>query len=241
MDNNKLNKGKYNELLAKISKLIIDARKNIVSTINLTMIVTYWHIGKYIIEHEQGGKERAEYGTQLLKRLSIDLTEKFGRGYSWRNLYNMKKFYLQFPILQTLSAKYLNPEIEKLQTLSAKSANSKITTKRQPVYEKFSDKAKASFSKLSWSHFVRLLSIKDENERNFYIIETAENNWTERELDRQINSSLYERLVLSKDKNAIKELSEKGQQVLHEQDLLKDPLVLEFLDIKQEQKHSEND
>ena len=241
MDKNKPNIDKYNELLAKISKLIIDARKNIVSTVNTTMVVTYWHIGKYIIEHEQDGKERAEYGTQLLKHLSIDLTGKFGRGYSWRNLYNMKKFYLQFPILQTMSAKSLNPEIKKLQTLSAKSENSKISAKRQTVYEQFSEKAKASFPKLSWSHFVRLLSIKDENERNFYIIETAENNWTERELDRQINSSLYERLLLSKDKNAIKELSEKGQQILQEQDLLKDPLVLEFLNIKQEQKYSEND
>jgi len=105
----------------------------------------------------------------------------------------------------------------------------------------FSEKLITSIAHLTWSHFVRLLSIKNEDERSFYIIETAENKWSERELDRQINSSLFERLVLSKDRKAVKELSEKGQIISTEQDLLKDPLVLEFLNIKQDSSYSENE
>jgi len=215
----------YNNLVSGISQLLSDAKNDIARTVNTTMVLTNWHIGQYIVEYEQDGKERAQYGTELLKHLSKDLTKEFGRGFSWRNLYNMKEFFLQFPILQTASAKSLNLDNENTQTVSAQ----------------FSDKAIASFSKLSWSHFVRLLSVKDEDERNFYIIETAENNWKERELDRQINSSLFERLVLSKDKKLVKELSEKGHQIQSEQDILKDPLVLEFLNIKQEEKYSENE
>ncbi len=215
----------YTTLVSGISKILSEAKSNIATTVNTTMVITNWHIGQYIVEYEQGGKERAEYGTELLKRLSVDLSKEFGRGFSYRNLQLFKKFFQTFPIVQTASAQSLNSETQKGQTSSAQ----------------FSDKAIASFSKLTWSHFVRLLSVKDEDERNFYIIETAENNWKERELDRQINSSLFERLVLSKDKKAVKELSEKGQQIQSEQDILKDPLVLEFLNIKQEERYSEND
>ncbi len=225
MAGNKPKIQQYDNLVSGISQLLSDAKNNIARTVNTTMVVTNWHIGQYIVEYEQGGKERAEYGTQLLKHLSEDLTKVFGRGFSWRNLYNMKEFYIQFPILQTASAKSLNFKPENLQTTSAK----------------FSNKVIASLPKLTWSHFVRLLSVKDEDERSFYIIEAAENNWKERELDRQINSSLFERLVLSKDKKAVKELSEKGQSIQSEQDVLKDPLVLEFLNIKQDDAYSEND
>jgi len=237
MAENKPNIQHYDKLVSNISKILSEAKSNIATTVNTTMVLTNWHIGQYIVEYEQGGKERAEYGTQLLKRLSEDLTKDYGRGYSYRNLQLCKKFYQTFPIVQTVSAQSLKSETEKLQTASAQLSSKK----GQTVSAQFSDKAEASFSKLTWSHFVRLLSVKDENERNFYIIETAENNWKERELDRQINSSLYERLVLSKNKKEVKELSEKGQQIQSEQDVLKDPLVLEFLNIRQEEKYSEND
>ena len=225
MQDNKPKIEQYSTLVSGISEILSEAKNNIATIVNTTMVVTNWHIGQYIVEYEQDGKKRAEYGTELLKRLSKDLTKKFGRGFSYRNLQLFKKFYQTFPIVQTASAQSLSLEIENMQTASAQ----------------FSEKAKASFSKLMWSHFVRLLSLKDEDERNFYIIETAENNWKERELDRQINSSLFERLVLSKDKKTVKELSEKGQQIQSEQDILKDPLVLEFLDIKQKEKYSENE
>lgn len=156
------------------------------------MVSTYWHIGEYIVEYEQGGKERAEYGTQLLKRLSEDLTTEFGSGCSYRNLKLIRQFYITFPIMQPLAAQ---SNFIKGQASSAKSDAEKMQT----VPAQFSDKAIASIPKLNWSHLVRLLSVKNEDERNFYIIETAQNNWSTRELDRQINSSLFERLVLNKE------------------------------------------
>ena len=165
-------KPKYDNLIQGIDKLLSNTKQQIDKSVNTAMVLTYWHIGQYIVEYEQEGKERAEYGTQLLKRLSEDLTKSFGSGYSWRNLYNMTEFYKQFPILQTVTAK----------------SNSK---KLQTVTAKFSEKAISSIPKLNWSHLVRLLSVKNQDERNFYIIETAQNTWSTRELDRQINSSLF--------------------------------------------------
>ena len=219
----KIKMKEYNNLVENISQIVVSAQSNIAKTINKTMVFTYWNIGKYIVEFEQGGEKRAKYGTELLKKIAIDLTSNIGKGFSWRNLYNMKRFYIEFPILQTLSAKL---EIEKLQTVSAKSED-EILAK--------------SIDKLNWSHFVRLLGVKDNDERNFYIIETAQNRWSERELDRQINSSLFERLVLSRDQKKVKELSIKGQLIETEKDIFKDPLVLEFLNIKQDSSYSEND
>ncbi len=202
---------KYNGLVSAIETLLKDSRSKIVREVNHTIVITYWHIGRYIVEYEQGGEQKAEYGTVLLKRLAVDLTKSLGKGYSWRNLYNMKQFYSLFPILQTVSA---NSKLSKVQSVVAQ---------------------------LSWSHFVRLLSVKNEDERNFYLIETAENNWSVRELDRQINSSLFERLLLSKDKKGVKSLSEKGQIIENINDALKDPYVLEFLGLEESFKYSESD
>ncbi len=187
MAENKPNIQYYDKLVSNISKILLEAKSNIATIVNTTMVLTNWHIGQYIVEYEQGGKERAKYGTQLLKLLSEDLTKEFGRGFSYRNLRLFKQFHLGFPIWQTASAKSINSENKKLQTESAQLS----FEKGQTVSAKFSDKAKASLSELTWSHSVRLLSVKDENERNFYIIETAENNWKERELDQQINLSFY--------------------------------------------------
>lgn len=212
----------YINLVEDINALLFSAKQKIERTVNNTMVVTYWHVGQYIVKYEQGGKERAEYGAQLLKRLSADLTKSYGSGYSWRNLYNMTVFYNQFPILQAVTAK----------------SNSEIS---QSLPAKYSEKAISSISKLSWTHLVRLLSVKNVDERNFYLIETAQNNWSTRELDRQINSSLFERIVLSKDKKTVKELSEKGHEISTQKDLLKDPFVLEFLNIKMDKKYSENE
>ena len=231
----KKNIEKYTALFASIEVLVSNAKTKVAQTVNQTIIHTYWHIGQHIVEYEQKGKERAEYGTKLLKRLSEDLTKAFGKGYSWRNLQRFKKFYELFPIVPTLSAQLEN---QKGQPLVAKSKNSKgQTLSAQSV----NTKLQTAITKLSWSHFVRLLSVKNEDERSFYMIETAENNWSVRELDRQINASLFERLLLSKDKKAVKELAEKGQLIANQNDLLKDPLVLEFLDLKEPHTYSEND
>lgn len=221
----KLAKLPYEELVLTINHLLTSTKQKLESSVNSTMILTYWSIGKYIVEFEKNGKERAEYGTALLKKLSKDLTKSFGNGYSWRNLYNMVLFYNQYPILQTLYAK----------------SGIEIKSKETIISGKLSTKIRSSILKLNWSHFVRLISIKNEEERNFYIIETAENSWSVRELNRQINASLFERLILHKDKKSIKKLAQNGNQIKTHQDFLKDPLVLEFLNIKEDKKYSENE
>ncbi|MCF6269677.1 MAG: DUF1016 N-terminal domain-containing protein [Melioribacteraceae bacterium] len=204
---------KYGGLISSIETLLKDSRTRIVREVNQTIVITYWHIGRYIVEYEQGGKERAEYGTELLKRLSKDLTTSFGKGYSWRNLYNMTQFYTLFPILQSVIAKSEGQNVPSLMAQSEKQKGQSVIAKSQNlILQSLSAKSPSStlqsaFIKLTWTHFVRLLSVKNEDERSFYLIETAENNWSVRELNRQINSSLFERLLLSKDKKGVKELS----------------------------------
>jgi predicted nuclease of restriction endonuclease-like (RecB) superfamily len=202
-----------NTFFDKIAGLLKAARKSVVQTVNQTMVYTYFEIGKTIVEEEQKGKERAEYGKQLLKELSKRLSNEFGKGFSQRNLEQMRKFYLVYGKQQTMSAKSEN---QKTKTLSAK-------------------------FKLSWSHYIKLIRIDTEEERKFYELEAIENNWSLRELQRQYDSALFERLVLSRDKKGIKQLSEKGQIIEKAEDTLKDPYILEFVGLPEETKYSENE
>ena len=236
----KKNNPTQNDLYNKISQLISESRKHVAQSINYTMLFTNFYIGKYIIEDEQQGADRAEYAKKTLTNLSKKLTKKFGKGFSKRNLELMRKFYFMYSnqisastlrkliITQTTSANSETPsrKSQKTQTLSAKSSTlSRIS--KFPL-------------KLSWSHYVLLLKIDNENERNFYEIEAAENNWSVRELQRQYNSSLYERVALSKNKTKVKELGKKGQIVIEPVDILKDPYVLEFLNLKEETVYTES-
>jgi len=164
-----------------------------------------------IVEEEQSGKERAEYGKQILKELSNRLSIEFGKGFSVTNLQQMKNFYNVYG---------------KQQTVSAKSENAIVQNNNL---------------QLSWSHYLFLMRINNIEERNFYEIETIENNWSLRELRRQFDTSLYERLSLSRDKKAIKELSEKGQIIEKAKDSLKDPYVLEFIGLPENEKYSESE
>lgn len=186
---------------SQIVDLLQSARNNVVHTINQTMVTTYFEIGRKIVEEEQNGKDRAEYGKRLLKDLSKVLTSEFGKGFSVTNIQQMRSFYLSY---------------QKQQTLSVKSEN----TNQQTLSVDF---------KLSWSHYLKLMRIDDETERKFYEIEAAKNNWSVRELERQYDSALYTRLVLSRDKEKVKELSEKGLLVKKPRDAVKDPYILEFL------------
>jgi len=242
-------KSKYDQLFLEISNILDNSKKAIEKTINNIMVVTYWQIGQYIVEHEQGGNKRAEYGSQFLKQLSSDLTKLYGKGYSYRNLKLIRKFYNTFPMLEFPS---LINQKQKGQPPVALFKNNQKQKGQPPValFEKaeksmvsklLSEKMLTSIPKLNWTHFVRLLSIKDEDERHFYLIETAENSWSKRELDRQINSALYDRLALNKSKEDIKDLSISGQTITKNQDILKDPLVLEFLNLNEQSKYSEND
>lgn len=221
-----------NPIIDKISQLLELARNRVAVTVNQTMVLTYFEIGRTIVEEEQKGKNRAEYGKKLLKDLSIHLTEKFGRGFSEDNLSNMRNFYISYSgnsISETPSRKSIG---EKTETPSRNLEKEVNTIKSQTMSVNFT---------LSWSHYLKLMRIKDTNERKFYEIEAYKNNWSLRELQRQYDSALYTRLSLSKNKEEILQLSEKGQMIESPKDLIKDPYILEFLGLPEKNIYSEND
>jgi len=189
----KIEKSGSNNIFDRISDLLRQARQTVVKAINDTMVITYFEIGKMIVEEEQAGKERAEYGKQLIIDLSKRLSKDFGKGFSVTNIQQMRNFYLIYQKQQTLSAKF----------------------------------------SLSWSHYLKLMRIDNENERRFYEVEAINNGWSLRELQRQFDSALYERLALSKDKDGLKELAEKGQIIEKTHDALKDPYILEFVGLQE--------
>lgn len=215
-------------LYSSVRHLIENAKSKIVRNINMTMIMTYFQIGEIIVEDEQSGRDRAEYSKETLKNLSKQLIEEFGRGYSVDNLQWMRKFYLMF---QKRISQEVNDASGKYETLSRISAED----------SNYESPSRNSVFTLSWSHYIQLMKIEDENERNFYEIEATQNNWSIRELTRQYNSAIYERLALSKDKEGMKQLAQKGQIVEKTTDLLKSHYVLEFLDLKHDHRYSESD
>ncbi len=190
-----------NNIYQEIKELLYSAKNRVYQTINTTMTQTYFQIGKRIVEEEQGGETRAEYGKSLLKLLSVQLINEFGKGFSVDNLENMRRFYLAFQKSETVSRKF----------------------------------------ELSWSHYIFLTRIENINERNFYEIESIENSWSLRELKRQFDSGLFERLKLSSDKQKVKELSLNGQVIQTAQDLIKDPYILEFVGLPELSSYSENE
>lgn len=206
-------------LYSKIADLLQAARQNVVRAVNQTMIYTYFEIGRMIVEDEQQGKERAEYGKQVLKELSAKLTAEFGKGFSVQNLENMRKFYLLYA---------LDSNSQSVVRISEKS--------QSPI--RISEK---SNTVLSWTHYLVLIRIENKDERSFYEIESLNNNWSVRELKRQFNSALYERLALSRDKEGVKQLAEKGQIIEKPLDLLKDPYILEFLNLPVQHQYSESE
>ena len=226
--------------LFRSAKILISAaQQNVVRNVNTTMLLTYFEIGRMIVEDKKQGNERALYADETLKNLSADLTQEFGRGYSKSNLEYMALFYETyqnriFPIAQTVSGQLENKEQKRIaQTLSGQFKND-LKSKKIPSQNSF------SFN-LTWSHYVQLIKIKKEDERNFYEIESQANNWTVRELQRQYNTSVYERIALSKNKSKVKQLSKKGQIVAQTTDALKSHYVLEFLGLKEEEIYTEND
>jgi len=218
-----LKKTTHLDLFKTIKGLIENARKGAQKSINVTMVSTYFEIGRIILEHEQKGKERAEYAKKTLIKLSKQLTDEFGKGFSVDNLENMRKFYSVYGKSETLSR------------ISAK----RLTGVMSPGKAIESKTLKPVF-RLSWSHYLKLMRIENEDERKFYEIESAKNNWGVRDLKRQFDSALYERLIMGKEKEKIKELSEKGQVLDKPEDAIKDPYILEFLGLEEETRFSEN-
>lgn len=210
--------GRYLSVLDDIAGIINDARRSATRSVNAVMTAAYWLIGRHVVEFEQDGQERADYGEEITKRLSVDLSARYGRGFSIRNLWLMKAFYLAWSTLPKVPA--VSDEGEILQTVSAESSLAGIT---------------AHFP-LPWSAYVRLLSVKNLLARQFYETEALREGWSVRQLDRQINSQFYERTALSRDKAAMLRRGQepRSSDIVHPEEEIKDPFVLEFLDLKDE-------
>lgn len=198
-------------------------------SVNALMTASYWEIGRRIVEAEQQGKRRAGYGEQLIARLSVDLTARFGRGFGVNNLENMRRFFLAH------SASEIS------QTLSGKSGNESPARKSETVSRKFTLTELAQVFPLPWSAYVRLLSVKGDQARQFYEAEALRGGWSVRQLDRQIGSQFYERTALSKDKAAmlVKGAAPRPEDAVSPDDAIKDPSVLELLNLEDE--YSESD
>ena len=212
-----------------IVEMLDAARQAAARSVNALMTASYWEIGRRIVEAEQQGKRRAGYGEQLMARLSADLTAQFGRGFGVNNLENMRRFFLAYPV----------SEIS--QTLSGKLDNELPDEKSQTVSGKLSLAELAQVFTLPWSAYVRLLVVKDTHARRFYETEALRGGWSVRQLDRQIGSQFYERTALSKDKAAmlVKGAVARPEDAVTPDDAIKDPYVLEFLNLKDE--YSESD
>ncbi|MBD3843275.1 MAG: DUF1016 domain-containing protein, partial [Campylobacterales bacterium] len=189
----------YSQLISQIGELLTLGREKAAYSINTILVQTYWEIGRYIVEFEQNGNEKAEYGTQLFERLSSDLTKAYGKGFGRSNLLYMRKLYLTFPISGTLS------------------------------------------HKLTWSHYYEILKSDSELEISFYVKQTEKEKWSVRELKRQMKSMLFHRLALSTDKEGVLRLANNGHDVVEAEDSIKDPFVLEFLNIPEQHHYLESD
>lgn len=221
----------YEDLLLGISNLLEEARRVSARSVNAILTATYWDVGRRIIKFEQKGKVTAKYGEEVIERLVEDLTARFGRGFSRRNLFQIRLFYLTYrEKVQTVSAQLVAKKlrIPKVQTPSAK----------LPIV--FLENIGKIFP-LSWSLYVRLLSVKDNDARRFYESEAIRGGWSERQLDRQISTQFYERALLSKNKASIlkKGQEPKSQDLLTAEEEVKDPTILEFLNLKDEYSESE--
>lgn len=194
-----LEKQPYSELIDKIGSLLQQGRQQAAQSVNTILVQTYWHIGQHIVEFEQKGNQKAEYGSQLLDTLSKDLTQSYGKGFSRSNIFQIRQFYVKFQNIQTLSGQ------------------------------------------LTWSHYTEILKSNNDLELGFYSKQCQHERWSFRELKRQMRSSLFERLALSKDKEGVLKLAKEGHIVENPEDLIKDPFVLDFLNIPEQYQYLENE
>lgn len=237
----------YDGLLTGISALLDAARRAAARSVNSILTTTYWEIGRRIVEHEQDGQARAGYGEELLNRLSADLTAHHGRGFSARNLRQMRTFYLSWEIWQTPSAKFEarvicptasgKSDFEKTQTPSAKSAIV-IAPTRTPIE---ASQALNDVFPLSWSHYVRLMAVEKPQARAFYEAEAIQGGWSVRQIDRQISTQFFERTTRSKRQTVMlaRGRQRRTEDIVTPDEEVHDPYLLEFLNLKDE--YSERD
>ncbi len=227
-------------LHTKIRELILEARSTISRTVNFVTVVQNWEIGHMIVEDEQGGEAKAEYGKYVIKELSAKLSAEFGKGYSEQMLMYCRQFYNAFPISHALRGKLYVSELQPNSIPHAVRGESSVEiwnavrSKSHPLYQVISPQ-------LTWTHYKILLKIENLKAREFYMRESVLNNWSYRALDRQVNSLYYERLLSSKEKEpVIAEMREKTKD-LQPEDVLKDPVILEFLQLKENRHYLETE
>lgn len=194
--------GISNNYINEIKKILKNARQKAYTAVNSAMVEAYWEIGRRIVEEEQSGRERAEYGKEIIKNLSKELTEEFGKGFGERNIRNIRQFYILFS-----------------------------------DYEKW----KSLISKLTWTHIQKVLRVSDEKARIFYLTEAAENMWSVRTLDRNISTLYYNRIVASIDKKTVEDEMKEKIKSLQTEEFIKNPVVLEFLDLPTNMSYTENE
>lgn len=201
------------QLFEQVSHLIAEARSHVARAVNSAMVTTYYEIGRHIVENEQNGQQRAQYGKQVLQELSARLTAEFGKGWSVETLTNCRKFF-------------------------------SVYSKSYPVVTNSQDVVSNGYEMrqfvLPWSHYLILMREENPAARKFYEIESQRQQWSKRQLQRQVASSLYERLALSRDKDEVMRLAQEGQVVAKTADIIKDPLVLEFVGLKPDSSYSES-
>ena len=225
--NNQIIEARAEQLANRIETLVVEARKKITSTVNVAMVYTNYEIGRYIVEDEQGGKIRAEYGKGVLNAVSARLTARLGKGWSVENLTSMRKFYVLYSKTVTSGYEIQGTEIQ--------------TTGLEAQDENRNHRLRNHQFILPWTHYLILTHVSDPEARSFYEIEASKQQWSKRQLQRQIGSGLYERLALSRDKDEVMRLATEGQVVEKPSDIIKDPLVLEFCGLKPDASYSETD
>lgn len=228
---NEINK-REESLFERISALIEEARKRVVTTVNIAEVYTKYSIGQYIVEDEQQGEYRAQYGKQVLKGLSTHLTQQFGTGWSYETLVACKKFFIVYSnsanTVYRIEGKNDKQCLSNSESVSNTTLLPKQTAMTEPVFT------------LSWSHYLILMRIENPDARSFYEIECTQQQWSVRQLSRQVGSSLYERLALSRNKDEVMRLAHEGQTIEKPSDIIKNPITLEFLGLKPDAAYSES-
>lgn len=224
-------------LFQRIAQILESARAGVARTVNTTQVIANWLIGREIVEEEQQGAKRAEYGERLMHDLAARLHQDFGPGYGLANLKLFRQLYLAYPELVGLQKGYALRSLFQAEGSEIVDAARQISDAPRRKLEKSDAVRSQSWQpgrlhhNLSWTHYRRLLRVDPPEARAFYEIEAIQNHWSARELERQINSLLYERLAASRDKKGLLRLARKGQEIAGPLDVFKDPLVLEFLKI----------
>ena len=222
---------RFERLFERISALLEQARATVSRNVNTVEVYTKYEIGRYIVEDEFEGKYRAAYGKTVLQNLSTRMIDRFGEGWSYETLNLCKRFYAVYSDFVT--------DGYKIQELNSVTAGYKIDVLTQTDVSKVQKRTNPHFV-LTWSHYIILLRVKNPQARSFYEIEAAKQQWSKRQLQRQVGSCLYERLALSRDKDEVMRLANEGQTIEKPTDLLKNPLTLEFLGLKPDASYSES-